>query len=320
MGDMIDVVVHQMTRASERALLIELRPVDPDRRLPSFEAGAHLDVQLGALVRQYSLLNPDDETHRYLICVLLEPDGRGGSAMVHHRLRVGDRLTVAAPRNTFAVADAPHHAVLIGGGIGITPLLAMAESMHRHGASFELHCYAARADALPLREYLDGRPYSERVLFHFSEDGDSLRSAAPAFLSQKRADAIAYVCGPSGFIETARRYARDGGWADAELRVERFEASAPVDLAGGDFSVVASSTGQAMPVEAGETIAEVLERNGYEVFLSCEQGICGSCITRVLSGVPDHRDEVQSPAEHAANTQINICCSRALTPVLELEI
>jgi vanillate O-demethylase ferredoxin subunit len=315
----LEVIVHRMTRSSDRTLLIELRPTHPLATLPSFEPGAHIDVHLGSLVRQYSLINADDEGQQYVICVLREASSRGGSAFVHERLRVGDRLTVSAPRNTFPLASHPHHAVLIGGGIGITPLLSMAESLHRRGASFELHCYATSEYSLPMREFLDGRHYLDRIQLHFSEMGDSFRDL-PLYLSARPADTVAYVCGPKGFIETSLRHTEVAGWDASTVRVERFEVSAPVELSGRAFMVVAHSTGEELPVGDDETIAEVLERAGYQVFLSCEQGICGSCITGVLAGVPDHRDEVQSTAEHGANTQINICCSRSLTPVLELDI
>lgn len=319
MTDTVDVVVHQMTVASSRALLIELRSTDPERPLPAFRAGSHLDLHLGGLVRQYSLLGDPAERHRYLVCVLREDGGSGGSDYVHRTLRVGERLTVSAPRTTFALDSGAARSILVGGGIGITPLLAMAEDLHRRRAAFELHCYARSEAELPLRDHIEQRPYLARTRFHYSAGGDSLRDGTPAYLADPT-DAAVYVCGPTGFIDTVRVHAAAAGWAEDAVLVERFQAGAPIDLAGGEFTVIARSTGQRMPVDDGETIAEVLERHGYEVFLSCEQGICGSCLTPVLAGIPDHRDEVQTVAEHAANTQINICCSRSLSAVLELDI
>lgn len=313
----IPVMVHAQTSASGRALLVELRPVAGE--LPSAEPGAHIDLHLptalGTVVRQYSLLDVTDPT-RYLICVQREPEGRGGSRHVHERLRVGERLMISAPRSTFTVQHGPQHAVLIGGGIGLTPLLGIAGWLHEREVAYELHCYVR--GELPLAEYVAAQPYAERVVWHRSDQGDSLRQAAPAWSIAD--DTVVYACGPAGFLETVRSRAGSAGLAADRVHVERFTVEEPIDLSGGAFTVVAASTGERMAVQDGETIAEVLERSGYDVTLSCEQGICGSCLTGVVDGLPDHRDEVQTAAEHAANTQINVCVSRSRTPVLTLDI
>ncbi len=252
--------------------------------------------------------------------MLREREGRGGSAAVHDALRVGDRVRISEPRNTFPLDSAAGHSVLLAGGIGLTPLVAMAERLHREGASFELHAYSASEETLPLREHLASRPWASRVQTHYSATGDSLRAGAPETIASPQPGAVLYVCGPPGFIDAAVAYAAAAGWPEEAVRTERFVLAEPVELSGAAFSVIAASTGQEMGVGEDETIAEVLERNGFQVFLSCEQGICGSCITDVLDGIPDHRDEVQSPAEHASNTLINICCSRSRTPTLTLDI
>ncbi|HEY0246930.1 MAG TPA: PDR/VanB family oxidoreductase [Gryllotalpicola sp.] len=317
--ELIDVVVRRLTPAGERVLLIELRSAD-QTPLPLFEPGSHVDLHLGPFVRQYSLLSSDDDTERYLIGVLRERDGRGGSAAVHDTLRVGDRLRISPPRNTFPLDLAARHSVLVAGGIGITPLAAMAERLHREGASFELHVYSASEATLPLGEHLASRPWRDRVVTHFSASGDSFRGNAPVVVPWPAAGVALYLCGPLGLVASATSYASAAGWPQSAVHVERFERAEPVETGGEAFTVVAASTGQELSVGEEQTIAEVLERNGFEVSLSCEQGICGSCITRVLDGIPDHRDEVQTSAEHAANTQINICCSRSRTPVLTLDI
>jgi vanillate monooxygenase ferredoxin subunit len=311
------VVVHAQTLASEWTLLIELRPVDG--ALPPAEPGAHIDVHLptprGALVRQYSLVDVTDPS-RFLICVQRESAGRGGSLYVHERLRVGERLTISAPRSTFALQENPQHAVLVGGGIGVTPLLAMAGWLHTHGMSFELHCYGR--GQLPLAEYAATQPYAARMNQHRSDLGDSLRENAPEWSISS--DTVVYACGPTGFLDAVRGHAAAAGLPADRVHVERFSLEQPVNLAGEAFTVVAASTGERMPVDDGDTIAGVLQRHGYDVVLSCEQGMCGSCLTSVIDGVPDHRDEVQTATEHAANTQINLCVSRSRTPVLTLDI
>ncbi|MFT4081890.1 MAG: PDR/VanB family oxidoreductase [Nocardioides sp.] len=315
--DLIGVVVHAQILASDRALLLELRRPDATP-LPAAEPGAHIDVHLstaaGKMVRPYSLLDVTDPG-RYLICVQLETDGRGGSRHVHERLRVGQRLTVSAPRSTFTLGDGRRHAVLLAGGIGITPLLAMAGALEARGASYELHCYSR--GPLPLAEYVAAQPYAGRVEHHRSDLGQSLRDSAPEWSVTD--DIVVYACGPRGFLDKVGEHAAAVGVPADRVRTERFVTEEPVDATGDSFVVVAASSGERMTV-ADETIAEVLERHGYEVVLSCEQGICGSCLTGVIDGIPDHRDEVQTPAEHAANGQINVCVSRSRSAVLTLDV
>jgi vanillate O-demethylase ferredoxin subunit len=316
----LEAVVRRLEPAGERVLLIELGPADPSVPLPAFEAGAHIDLHVGPFVRQYSLLGSDDDPSRYLVGVLREPDGRGGSAAIHASLKVGDRLRISAPRNTFPLDLAAEHSVLVAGGIGVTPLVAMAERLHREGRSFELHVYSPTPGTLPLREHIASRPWHDRVVTHYSAEGDSFRGNAPDVIPRPAPSVAVYLCGPMGMIASATSFAAAVEWPRDAVHVERFERGEPLDTGGDAFTVVAASTGERLDIGEQETIAEVLDRHGYETFLSCEQGMCGSCITRVLAGIPDHRDEVQTAAEHSANTQINICCSRSLTPVLELDV
>ncbi len=319
-ADPLEVVVASRSPAGERTLLIELRAADPAIPLPSFDAGSHIDVHIDGFVRQYSLLGSDDDRARYLIGVLREHAGRGGSAAIHDRLAVGDRLTVSRPRNTFPLDLAARHSVLIAGGIGITPLAAMAERLHRDGASFELHVYSPSPATLPLREHLESRPWRDRVALHYSSRGDGFRGNAPTVIPRPAPGLAVYLCGPMGMIASATSFAGAVGWPRSDVHVERFERGQPLDAAGEAFTVVAASTGERLHVAEHETIAEVLIRHGYPTSLSCEQGICGSCIIPVLAGTPDHRDEVQTAAEHEADDRINVCCSRSRTPVLELAV
>ncbi|GMA24536.1 hypothetical protein GCM10025864_22950 [Luteimicrobium album] len=196
----------------------------------------------------------------------------------------------------------------------------MAERLHREGRSFELHVYTPSAATLPLGAHLATRPWRDRVVTHFSAYGDSFRSNAPRVVPRPSPGVALYVCGPLGLVASATACASALEWPRADVHVEHFERAVPVETGGDAFTVVAASTGQRLDVGEDETIAEVLQRAGFEVFLSCEQGICGSCLTGVVDGVPEHRDEVQSPDEHAANTQVNVCCSRSQTPTLTLAV
>ncbi|RAV31298.1 PDR/VanB family oxidoreductase [Corynebacterium heidelbergense] len=325
---LLDVLVHSITRASDRILLIELRPLEP-ATLPTAGPGAHIDVHIGPLVRQYSLVEAPgiagSAKQRYVIGVLREKISRGGSKAIHEQLRVGHRLQISGPRNHFELVEAPRH-VLLAGGVGVTPLAAMAR--HLGDAEFSLDVYAAQPSDFPLFEYLqsalgdaDATPadHSGRLHWHASGSGDSLRTAE--HLPQPYTPgAQLYLCGPPGFLDTAKALAAADGWPEESVHVEHFVLEEPLDLSGASFEVVAASTGQRLPVGEEQTIAEVLLAAGYPVELSCEQGMCGSCILGVKAGIPEHRDVVQTEAEHASNQLINVCCSRSRTPSLTVDV
>ncbi|MET9785734.1 PDR/VanB family oxidoreductase [Streptomyces canus] len=332
----LDVIVHTISLASSTSRSYELRAADGGA-LPSFEAGAHIDVHLGpSLVRQYSLCNSPREKGRYLICVRRDDTGRGGSRTLHRDLAVGRRLRISPPRNHFPLVAAGHH-VLVAGGIGITPLLSMAEALAARGASFVLHHYTSSAAEAPLLEWLQSSALGERAVVHHSDQGDTVRAGLPAELQVPEADTAVYVCGPDGFMTHVVAEATAAGWHPGQLHTERFAPTAPpsaeAEAGDGDgdrdrdgakagvaaeFTVRIASTGTGYRVPADRTIAEVLTAHGVEVELSCEQGICGACLTPVLAGEPDHRDEVQTPDERAAGDRITICCSRARSPELLL--
>ena len=320
-AETLDVIVHTISLASATSRSYELRATDG--ALPSFEAGAHIDVHLGpSLIRQYSLCNSPQDTGRYLICVQRDDAGRGGSRTLHRDLTVGQRLRISPPRNHFPLVASSRY-VLVAGGIGITPLLSMAEDLAARGAAFVLHHYTSSQAQAPLLERLQTSAFAERTVIHRSDQGDSVRAGLPTELLTPDPDTAVYVCGPDGFMTHVTAQAAANGWQSGQIHTERFTPAAPPPAggeAGTEFTVRIASTGSGYPVPADRTIADVLTANGVEVELSCEQGICGACLTPVLAGEPDHRDEVQTPDEHAANTQITICCSRARTPELLLDL
>jgi vanillate O-demethylase ferredoxin subunit len=314
----IDVIVAARTREADGIDSYELVRADGGA-LPPFEAGAHIDVHLGdQLVRQYSLCNPPTETHRYLIGVLRDASSRGGSQAMHERVHAGTRLTISAPKNHFPLVPAAR-TLLLAGGIGITPLLAMAETLAARGAAFELR-YCARSAALAaFRERILSSPFADRVQFHF-DDAPAGRLDTAALLAQPDAGARLYVCGPAGFIEHVLATARAQGWAQSQLHVEYF-AGAAVDTSGdGAFDVELASSGKVVTVPAGRTVIHVLAEHGVDIPYSCEEGVCGTCLTRVLDGVPEHRDMYLTDEEHAANDQFTPCCSRARSARLVLDL
>lgn len=289
-------------------------------QLPGFSAGAHIDVHLpGGMIRQYSLCNHPQERHRYLIGVLRDSASRGGSQGLHEQVNSGDRLFISEPRNLFPLVAEGRRSLFFAGGIGITPILSMAEQLAHSGADFELHYCARSSDRAAFVERLKGASFADCVHLHFDEVPDSRLDAARV-LADPQSDVHLYVCGPSGFMQHVLDSAKAQGWSDGQLHREYF-AAAPVDsTADGSFQVKLGSSGQVFDIPADKTVVQVLESHGVEIALSCEQGICGTCLTGVLEGVPDHRDLFLTEAEQAANDQFTPCCSRAKTRLLVLDL
>jgi vanillate O-demethylase ferredoxin subunit len=314
----IQVRVASKTREAEAICSYELVRED-GAPLPPFEAGAHIDVHLpGRLVRQYSLCNAPGETHRYLIGVLRDADSRGGSQAMHDHIEPGSILQISAPKNHFPLVEAGR-TLLLAGGIGITPILAMAEVLASRGAAFELHYYARSAQGAAFKERIGAAPFAGQVQFHYDDD-PTRRLDLAGLLAAPALDTHLYVCGPQGFIQHVLDRARALGWPAAQLHVEYFSAAA-VDT-GGDraFEVRLASSGKVVGVAAGQTVIKALAAQGVDIPYSCEEGVCGTCLTRVLAGVPEHRDLYLSEEEQAANDQFTPCCSRAKTPVLVLDL
>jgi vanillate O-demethylase ferredoxin subunit len=314
----IDVIVAARTREADGIFSYELVRADGGA-LPAFEAGAHIDVHLGdGLVRQYSLCNPPAETHRYLIGVLRDAASRGGSQAMHERVQAGTRLTISAPKNHFPLVPASH-TLLLAGGIGITPLLAMAETLAAGDTAFELHYCARSVSLAAFRERLMASRFADRVHFHF-DDAPAGKLDMAALLAQPDPVAHLYVCGPAGFIEHVLATARAQGWAQSQLHVEYFAGTA-VDTSGDRaFDVELASSGKVVTIPAGRTVIQVLAEHGVDIPYSCEEGVCGTCLTRVLDGVPEHRDMYLTDEEHAANDQFTPCCSRARSARLVLDL
>lgn len=316
---MIDVVVVSRNDEALDICSYALSRVD-GQPLPAFSAGAHIDVHLpDGQVRQYSLCNHPEERHRYLIGVLNDPASRGGSRCMHAQVQPGMHLTISEPRNLFPLAHQARRSLLFAGGIGITPILCMAERLAHTGADFALHYCARARDRAAFLQRLETSPFADRVFLHFDDQPDSALKASEV-LANPADDVHLYVCGPGGFIQHVLDSAQAQGWQAPCLHREYFTA-APMDSSqDGSFSVKIASSGEVFEVPAEQTVVQVLERHGIEIAVSCEQGICGTCLTRVLEGVPEHRDLFLTEQEQALNDQFTPCCSRAKTPLLVLDI
>jgi vanillate monooxygenase ferredoxin subunit len=288
--------------------------------LPPFEAGAHIDVHLaGNLVRQYSLCNAPGETHRYQIGVLRDVNSRGGSQAMHDQIDTGSVLHISAPKNHFPLVEA-QKTLLLAGGIGVTPILAMAEALATQGAAFAMHYSARSPERAAFRERIGASRFAGQVHFHYDSGDASQRLDLATLLANPDAGTHLYVCGPQGFIDHVLGSANGLGWPAAQLHVEYFGAAA-VDTTGDQaFDVKLASSGKVVTVPAGKSVLHVLEEQGVAIPYSCEEGVCGTCLTRVLEGVPDHRDMYLTDEEQAANDQFTPCCSRAKTKVLVLDL
>ncbi|TWI52361.1 vanillate O-demethylase ferredoxin subunit [Pseudomonas duriflava] len=316
---MIEVmIVSKKTEATDICSL-ELASVD-GTPLPEFSAGSHIDVHLpDGLVRQYSLCNHSDERHRYQIAVLKDPASRGGSVGVH-QLTEGMHLHISEPRNLFPLAHGAKRSLLFAGGIGVTPILCMAERLAHMDADFEMHYCTRSADRAAFVERIKQSPFADRVQFHFDDGPAEQKLDAQTLLQNPQPDVHLYVCGPTGFMEHVLSTAKANGWPEENLHREYF-AAAPMDTTNdGSFEMKIASTGQTLQVPADRTALEVLLDAGFDIPMSCEQGVCGTCLTRVLEGTPDHRDLFMTEEEQAANDQFTPCCSRAKSAVLVLDI
>lgn len=287
--------------------------------LPTFSAGAHIDAQpRKGLLRQYSLCNAPGETSRYIIGVLHEAQSRGGSAAMHE-LCEGDSLLISEPRNLFPLRVEAKRSLLMAGGIGVTPILAMAEQLAADGADFAMHYCARSRSRMAFLDRL-AQPHLARHVHLHSDDGAvEQRLDCERLLTRSEPGTHLYVCGPNGFMEHVLDSARRLGWPDEQLHREYFSA-VPVDTSlDGSFEIQLRS-GRLIRIEAHQSVTHALEANGVFVPVSCEQGVCGTCLTTVLDGVPDHRDLFLTDEEQAANDCFTPCCSRAKTPRLVLDL
>jgi vanillate O-demethylase ferredoxin subunit len=317
---MIRVRVLRKAVEAEDICSFELAAED-GQPLPAFSAGSHVDVEVGdGLTRQYSLCNDSAETHRYLIGVLREPASRGGSLAMHDQVQVGDVIQISAPKNHFALAHEAQSHLLLAGGIGITPILCMAERLAQTGADFTLHYCTRSAARTAFAGRIRASAFADRVAFHHDDGAAAQKIDIAALLAQPQAGTHVYVCGPKGFMDAVLGTARTNGWPEAQLHFEFFSADVQPRDADEAFDVKLASSGRVVHIPKGMTVLNALADAGVIVPSSCEQGVCGTCITRVIEGEPDHRDMYFTPEEQAANAEFTPCCSRSKTPLLVLDL
>jgi vanillate O-demethylase ferredoxin subunit len=317
-ANQITVKVARKRREALDISSYELVPVEAGD-LPAFEPGAHIDVHLpNGLIRQYSLCGTPHQENRYRIAVLRDAKSRGGSQAIHDLVNEGDILRISPPRNLFKLFDGKQENLLLAGGIGVTPLLSMAYHLHKKGCQFELHYFARSKSRVAFLDEIRMGELAKNVVFHLDDEPVVDVRSVRALLESAPPDAHVYTCGPMGFLDHVLKSTQDLGWPDHRVHYESFSAAGPVE--GDSFEVRIQSTGQSIVVGPKETVVQAVARIGVDIPVSCEQGICGTCLTKVVDGVPAHKDMYLTDAEHAMNNQFTPCCSRSFSPVLVLDL
>lgn len=295
--DTLDVRVRQVRYEGRGINSYEL--VSPNGApLPPFEAGAHIDVHLKqGVIRQYSLSNAPGERHRYVIAVLKDENGRGGSRAVHEQLRAGDRITIGRPRNHFALARDAARVILVAGGIGVTPIKAMAHELDARGVAYEMHYCARNAEAAAFGPELDALRRAGKLHDHHDEGLDHLRFDVKQLLKHHASGTHVYYCGPAGFMAACAEAAAH--WPAGTVHFEHFKApeqpqgkTGAQDAAAGECEVTIASTGQVVMLKAGESLVDALGAAGIAVPTSCCAGLCGTCKLRYLEGEVQHNDYI----------------------------
>jgi cytochrome P450/ferredoxin-NADP reductase len=312
----LDVTVAKRSDVATDIIGLELSSTDGST-LPAYDAGAHVDVYVkSGLIRQYSLTGDPADSSKYRLGILLDPKSRGGSTAIHTDFETGRQIKIGRPRNNFPMGTNVAHTILFAGGIGVTPMLNMAYALEASGASWEMHYCGRTADRLAFTEEL--KRFGDKVQVHVDSGPDDQKMNINGVLAAAAPDRHLYVCGPNGFMDFVVKSAENNNWAEDCVHLERFGAEVNTD--GAPFTVVARKSGKTFEVQPGETISQKLEEHGIHVQVSCQSGVCGTCLTRVAEGMPDHRDLVQTDLEKASNAQITVCCSRSKTKKLVLDV
>jgi ferredoxin-NADP reductase len=311
--------VRRRAEIAVNALLLELESA-PGEALPEWPPGAHLDIHLpSGLTRQYSLCGAREDRSTYVVVVLREPHGRGGSEEIYRELGVGTEFISSTPRDHFRLVDASEY-VLIAGGIGITPIKAMVDELRARGARWHLH-YGGRS-----REHM---AFVDELVDHggdnvsiVPQDVDGLLDV-PAIIGNLSSEAAIYCCGPAPLLDAVLTACAEAG-ASERLHFERFVP--PTDgaefVTDGDtaFEVELRSSGVTLQVAADKTLLEVVQSVRPDIPFSCTEGYCGSCESVVLDGEPDHRGSLMTPEEHDEEGTMLICVGRSKSQRLVLDL
>lgn len=289
--------------------------------LPSFSAGSHIDVWIADNeCRKYSLCGAPAKSGTYKIGVQREDDGTGGSVWVHENLRAGEIIEISPPRNLFPLSETADVHILLAGGIGVTPLIAMIHELEAKSARYELHFCARSAEQTPFMDFLNPRIAAGHVHIYHDNGDPAAGLDIAALLKEPPSGANLYYCGPVGFMSAAKD--ASSHWAKGTVHFEYFSSPEDdmvnEDAVNAPFQVKLKDSGEIFDIPSDQTIVEVLRDNGIPVDTQCEDGFCATCMTRYVSGEPEHRDSVLD--EDDRSQFVLICCARSKTPLLELDI
>lgn len=315
--------VQAMRLEARDVISVELQTAETGVPLPAFEPGSHIDLHLAdGLVRSYSLLNACDPRGRYVIGVLKSRDSRGGSRHVHEQLRLGTVLRISRPRNNFRLAEAAAHSVLVAGGIGVTPLLAMLRRLAQLGRAADfVYCARSRQDAAFVGELeaIAAVHPQLRLQCHFDAGAGGPPDLRQLLAGRPRQTHF-YCCGPAPMLAAFEQACAALGYGNTH--VERFS---PVEQpatasAAGACTVELRRSGRRIEVPGGMSILDALLANGIRTEHSCREGVCGACETKVLAGDVEHRDSILTKQEQQANRSMMICVSRCKSMSLVLDL
>lgn len=312
-----ELVVSARTEVADGVITLVLASPDGGS-LPPWAAGAHIDLVMpDDLVRQYSLCSSPKDAQGWRVGVLLDPESRGGSSFIHKELTEGTRVRVRGPRNHFSLMPSPRYQ-FIAGGIGITPMLPMIEEAEAKGADWHLLYGGRQRSSMGFLDELSR--FGDKVTA-WAQDEKGLLDL-PSVLGTPREDTLVYCCGPGPLLDAVEEACAI--WPTGSLHLERFSAKiideSAVEGARERFTVECRRSGITVEVGPGDSVLQVLKDHGVAMLASCGDGICGTCETPVLEGIPDHRDSVLDDEEHAANDAVMVCVSRSLSERLVLDV
>ncbi len=295
--------------------------VDPEgAELPAFSAGSHIDVTISDnLTRQYSLCNSATERHRYLIGVWRDANSRGGSKAMHDVVKEGDTLKVGLPRNRFRVPKATKRAVLLARGIGLTPILSIADHLKAKAIPFELHYVYALMSPGAFEGKIRDSSFAAETSFYIEDSAQNRLLDAAKLLAAQGEDTQLFICGADWWQDPIIAAAKQKGWPEERIHIERFTAKVPAALLDKVFEVKIASTGAVFKVPGDKSVTAFLEEKGVKIPTSCEQGMCGTCKVKVLEGEADHRDKRLKADDKAAGYFLP-CVSRAKGEMLVLDL
>lgn len=287
------------------------------KHLPSFDPGSHIDVFVtDNIIRQYSLIGAGENTSEYRIAVQREINGRGGSLRLTQDLRPGSKIGISKPRNNFKLQDADE-VILLAGGIGITPLIGMAEHLSKLNKAFSLHYFCRSKSRQIAIQDLCPSINPDFVKVHCDEDQGTTENPLEKLLSVPRQDTNVYFCGPSGFMRRISELTTL--WPQKSLHKESFTAGPVRPQENSEsFNIKLLKSGRVITVDSSESILNACKKSGIQVSSSCESGLCGSCKVRYVHGTPLHNDLILSDEER--ETHMLICVSRASSKELVLDL